>query len=110
MNQQHYYEYTSASIEFSGFCVGQPKSNYLDAIREHAAHGWRLHQMVVIPGSEGGAKSLELIFERPARGPQDLMRADDDEPDAADSTDPAVKFQQPAGERPPWTPWSGPIP
>lgn len=109
MSDPQFYEYTNEQILFGGFFTSQPKGDYMRAIRTHAAKGWRLHQMLILPNSEGGPNALELIFERPARGPQDVLRADADEP-APLPSETAPEFKQPSAERPPWTPWSGPIP
>jgi hypothetical protein len=46
------------------------KENYQDAIREHAAEGWRLVQIFAPgTGAYGAAKYFEMIFERPAEPP-----------------------------------------
>lgn len=111
MNTPQFYEYGSTSIAFGGF-FAEPKSDYMEVVRTRASQGWRLHQMVIFPDAQGGPKTLELVFERPARGPQDVLRADDgdDRVEQTTSAETRAQFKQPGQERPPWTPWSGPIP
>lgn len=92
------YEYDFHSITFSGF-LSRPTENYADIIRTRAAAGWRLSQMMMIPTTDGAPRSIELVFERPSSGPQDLSRADEPE-----DFKPEKLFQQPRQVRPPWTP------
>ncbi|MGI5952462.1 MAG: DUF4177 domain-containing protein [Brooklawnia sp.] len=76
MTNAEYYEYDFRSVRFGMFA--QPSDDYVQIVREQAAKGWRLSQMIVIPKMEGGPRTLELVFERRLRGPQDRMRADTD--------------------------------
>lgn len=63
------FEYDFATITFG--ILGKPQPNYQEVIRARAAAGWRLVQMVRLPTDQ-----VELVFERPSRGPQDATRAD----------------------------------
>lgn len=92
------YEYDFHSIPFGGF-ISKPTEDYTAVVRNRAAAGWRLSQLMIIPNSEGGARSIELVFERPATGPQDQLRADD-----APSYVPEPLFKQPEQVRSPWSP------
>ena len=90
------YEYDFETVSFG--ILGRPNRDYHELVRAKAVHGWPLLQIVTLPDLQ----SLELIFERPAKGPQDLLRADGpDELDAPASyqTPPTINPAPPAGRR-----------
>lgn len=69
------YEYEFEEVMFGTF--GKAKAAHRELIRERAAQGWRLAHFALIPSNTSGTgEALELIFERPYRGPQDATRAD----------------------------------
>ncbi len=84
------YEYEFCSIAFGGF-NRQPQENHARIVAEHAAQGWRLLQIYIIPTSDGLPKSMELVFERPYSGPRDETSADRPKRWAAEPL-----FQQPS--------------
>ncbi|MFP7494921.1 DUF4177 domain-containing protein [Terribacillus saccharophilus] len=45
---------------------GKMKKDYREVVQEYAQKGWRLHSMNPIPGYDGMALSIELIFEKEA--------------------------------------------
>lgn len=45
-----------------------------EVIARRAAEGWRFCQ--IFPSSHAEDAPLQVVFERPARGPQDAVRAD----------------------------------
>lgn len=70
------YEYEFRTITFGGFIV-KPQEDYQEVVAEYADQGWRLLQILIIPTTEGTPRSLELVFERPYRGPRDRTQADE---------------------------------
>jgi len=57
--------YAFESIQMKAFS-GKMKTDYREVVQEYAQKGWRLHSMTPIPGHDGMALSIELIFEREA--------------------------------------------
>ncbi|WP_077310442.1 DUF4177 domain-containing protein [Terribacillus halophilus] len=57
--------YAFETIEMKSF-TGKMKTDYRKIVQEYAQKGWRLHSMNPIPGYDGMAASIELIFEREA--------------------------------------------
>lgn len=45
---------------------GKMKRDYREVVQEYAQKDWRLHSMNPIPGYDGMALSIELIFEKEA--------------------------------------------
>lgn len=64
------YEYEFMRVNFG--LLGKPDIDYPALARQKGAEGWRLMHIVTMEGSMW----LELVFERPLRGPQDSLRAD----------------------------------
>lgn len=64
------YEYEFETITFG--LLGKPDRDYHEVIRSRASQGWRLAHI----RENAIASTLEFFFERPARGPQDVLRAD----------------------------------
>lgn len=54
--------YAFETIEMKAFS-GKMKSDYRKVVQEYARNSWCLHSMNPIPGYDGMAASIELIFE-----------------------------------------------
>ncbi|WIY83057.1 DUF4177 domain-containing protein [Propionimicrobium sp. PCR01-08-3] len=68
------YEYAFELVPFT--LLLKPKVDYAEVTRQYAEQGWRLAHVVSVPSNEGNGQAIQLVFERPSKGPQDVTRAD----------------------------------
>ena len=54
--------------------TGSPMIEPAEVIRRRAAEGWRFCQVYVPPNNSGLTRPIQVIFERPATGPQDARQ------------------------------------
>ncbi len=69
------YEYVVDTIEMvTRGLTSVPMIEPAEVIRRRAAEGWRFCQVYVPPNNSGFTRHIQVIFERPATGPQDAWQ------------------------------------
>lgn len=72
------YEYVVDTIEMvTRGLTWTPMVDPTDVIHRRAAEGWRFCQIYTPPNATGITRTIQVIFERPLRAPQDAWQQPD---------------------------------